>query len=119
VPLFLALLIGLPLGLWLGPYQWLCAGIALALTVPPGVATLLVADRLSKSSAAGQVTALALGPIVRLLVGFGGAVLVFKLARSTFQTEPVSFWAWLLGAYLTTLVVETAMLGQSEKVIKS
>jgi hypothetical protein len=46
-------------------------------------------------------------------VGFGGAVLVFKLVPSAFQAEPLSFWAWVLGAYLATLIVETAMLGWS------
>jgi hypothetical protein len=112
VPLGFAVLIGMPLGLWLGPYQWLCAGIAVGLTIPPGVITLILADRLSNSSPAAQVAALAFGPVVRMLIGFGGAVLVFKLAQPTFQADPLSFWGWVLGAYLTTLIVETAMLGR-------
>jgi hypothetical protein len=112
VPLGFAVLIGVPLGLCLGSYQWLCAGIAVGLTIPPGVITLIWTERLSNSSPAARVAALAIGPVVRLLMGFGGAVLVFKLAQPTFQVDPLSFWGWVLGAYLTTLIVETAMLGR-------
>ncbi len=113
VPCAFAVLVAVPLAAWRGPYQWLCAAIALGLTVGPGVVTLLVADRLRKSSAAGQVAALVLGPAVRLAVGFGGAVAVFKLAQPTFQADPISFWGWVLGAYLTTLIVETVLLGRT------
>src|SRR5262245_3873303 len=49
VPLTLAALVAVPLGLWRGPYQWLCAGIALGLTITPGVITLVIAERLAKA----------------------------------------------------------------------
>ncbi len=110
VPILIAVLVAVPLGLWRGPYQWLCAAVAFGLVVPPGLVTLVVARRMSKSSAYGQVTALFLGTFVRLAVGFGGAVLVFLLSKPTFHTDPISFWLWVLGAYLTTLVVETILL---------
>src|SRR5204862_7564423 len=77
VPVLLAVLVAVPLGLWRGPYQWLCAAVALGLTVTPGVATLVLAERLGKASAYGRVVALVLGTVVRLAVGFGGAALVF------------------------------------------
>jgi hypothetical protein len=112
VPVVFAALVAVPLGLWRGPHQWLCAGVALALTVPPGVATLLLAERLGKASAYGRVVALFLGTFVRLAVGFGGAALVFFAAGDTFRADPVSFWGWILGVYLATLAAETAILGR-------
>lgn len=112
VPLMLAVLVGVPLGLSLGPYQWLCAAVAVALTIPPGVVTLIMADRLARSSPHGRVAALFIGTFVRLAVGFGGAVVVYVVNKPTFRPDPFSFWLWLLGMYLTTLVVEMALLGQ-------
>ena len=47
---------------------------------------------------------------MRLLIGFGGAVLVFVLSKPMFHADAISFWMWVLGAYLATLVVETLLL---------
>jgi hypothetical protein len=106
--------VALVVGLWRGSHHWLSATVALALTATPAVVTLLVADRLAKGSPLGRVVALVLGPIVRLLVGFGGAVVVFYGAGDTFRAEPVVFWGWILGTYLLTLIVETVLLGRSQ-----
>jgi hypothetical protein len=114
VPILVAALVAVPLGLWRGSYQWLCAAVAVALVVPPGLVTLVVAERLGKSSPYGRVGAVFLGTFVRLVVGFGGAVLVFLLSKPTFQADAISFWLWVLGAYLTTLVVETVLLAGSQ-----
>ena len=111
-------LIALPVGMWRGSYHWLCAAVALALTATPAVVTLLVADRLAKGSPLGRVVALVLGPIVRLLVGFGGAVAVFYGAGDTFRAGPVVFWGWVLGTYLLTLIVETVLLGRSQGTVE-
>jgi hypothetical protein len=113
VPLLLAVLVAVPLGLWRGSYQWLCAAVALALTVIPGFLTLALTERLLRSPA-GAVVALVLGPVVRLLAGFGGGVVVFYAAGDTFRREPVSFWGWVLGAYLVTLVVEMVLLSRRQ-----
>lgn len=111
VPVLVAGLAAFPLGLWRGEYQWLCAAVALALTVPPGLVTLVLAERLGRGSPLGPVAAMAVGTFVRLLVGFGGAAAVFFGSGDTFRAEPVVFWAWLLAAYLLTLTVEMALLG--------
>jgi hypothetical protein len=105
--------VAVPMGLWRGEYQWLCAGVALALTVPPGMLTLLVADRLGQTAVygpLGPLLALVIGTVGRLFVGFGGAVAVFLFARPTFDDAPLTYWAWVLFAYLTALVVETVLL---------
>src|SRR5262249_26265178 len=111
VPLAVAALVAVPMGLWRGPYQWLCAAVALGLTVTPGVLTLLLTMRFAKSPV-GQIVALVLGTVVRLLVGFGGAVVVFFAAGDTFRAEPLSFWGWVLGTYLVTLLVEVTLLSR-------
>jgi hypothetical protein len=112
VPTILAALVAIPLGLLRGPHHWLCAAVAVALTVTPGIVTLVAADRMAKSSPYGRVAALLLGTAVRLAVGFGGAVAVFFAAGDTFRAEPIVFWGWILGAYLVTLIVETVLLGR-------
>ena len=112
VPLAIAALIAIPAGLWKGEYQWWCAGVAAGLAVPPGVATLVLAERLARASIFGPLLALAVGTAVRLLVGFGGAGVVFLLNKPYFHRDPLSYWAWMLGLYLTTLVTETALLAQ-------
>lgn len=110
VPLGLAAAVAVPLGLWRGPYQWLCAAVAVGLTVPPGLLTLVLAERLGKGTPMARVLAVAVGTFVRLGTGFVGGVLVFLAAGPTFRADPVSFWVWVLGLYLTTLVLETTLL---------
>jgi hypothetical protein len=51
-----------------------------------------------------------LGTFVRLVVGFGGGLLVFFASGPTFRVDPVSFWLWLMGVYLITLAVEMVLL---------
>lgn len=113
VPVLFAILVAIPLGMWRGPYQWLCAAVAVGLVVPPGLITLFVAERMGKSSAYGRVGAVFLGTAVRLLVGYGGGALVFLLAKPTFHGDPISYWLWVLGVYLTTLIVETVLLAKN------
>ncbi len=113
VPTLLAAVLAIPLGLWRGEYQWLCAGIAVALVVPPGVLTLVVAERLAKASLYGPLLALVIGTYGRVAIGFGGAAAVFLLSKPTFHSDPISYWGWVLGTYLTTLVVETVLLARA------
>jgi hypothetical protein len=112
VPVLLAVMAAVPLGLWRGSHQWLCAAVAVGLVVPPGLVTLLMAERMKRGSPYGQVVALVLGTVGRILVGFGGAVLVFVLSKPAFHDDPLSFWMWVLGVYLTTLVLETLLLAR-------
>jgi hypothetical protein len=115
VPVALAALVAWPLAEAFGPFQWRCAAVAAALVVPPGLVTLVLSERLSRSKSFGPLgsfVALAVGTAVRLFVGFGGAVAVFFLARPTFHADPLSYFGWLLGVYLTTLVTETVLLAR-------
>jgi len=110
IPVGVAVGVAIPLGMWRGDYQWLCATVAVVLVVPLGLITLILADRLARASIFGPLLALAIGTAVRVMVGFGGAVVVFLVAKPTFAHDPFSFLAWLLGVYLTTLIVETVLL---------
>ena len=112
VPVGLAALVAVPLWVWRGDYQLLCAAIAVGLIVPSAVATFLVAERLSRNSLHGPLLAVAVGTYGRLAVGFGGAAAVFFASKPTFHTDPFSYWGWVLGTYLTTLLVETVLLAR-------
>jgi hypothetical protein len=35
---------------------------------------------------------------------------VFLAAGPTFRADPISFWLWVLSAYLVTLMTETSLL---------
>jgi len=111
VPVLVAVAFAIPLAQWRGSHQWLCAAVALGLTVPVGVATFVIARRTATGSVCGHIAAMFLGTFVRVVVGFGGALMVFFAANSTFRNEPVSFFGWVLGAYLVNLTVEIALLG--------
>lgn len=113
VPVVLAAIVAVPLWLWRGDYQLLCAVVAVVLVVPPGVVTLIVAERLARSSLYGPLLAVVIGTYVRIAIGFGGAAAVFLLSKPTFHADPVSYWGWVLGTYLLTLVVETVLLARN------
>jgi hypothetical protein len=38
---------------------------------------------------------------------------VFLLSKPTFHADPFSYWGWVLGTYLLTLVVETVLLARN------
>jgi hypothetical protein len=113
VPVVGAALVAVPLSLWRGEYQGLCAAVAVGLVVPPGVLTLFVAERLGRSSLYGPLLALVVGTFGRVLFGFGGAAAVFLLSKPTFEADPISYFGWVLGVYLTTLLTETVLLARN------
>jgi hypothetical protein len=117
VPVLLALVVAMGLWLWRGDYQLLCAAIAVGLVVPAGVGTFVVAERLARVSLYGPLLAMAVGTFGRIAIGFGGAVVVFFASKPTFHTDPISFWGWVLGTYLTTLVVETVVLARQGRAV--
>jgi hypothetical protein len=112
IPVLLAALVAGPLGMWRGGYQLLCAAIAVGLIVPSAVVTFVLAERLSRNSLYGPLLAVAIGTYGRLAVGFGGAAAVFFVSKPTFHTDPFSYWGWVLGTYLATLIVETVLLAR-------
>jgi hypothetical protein len=113
VPLAVGLLTAGPVGLVLGSRQWTFAAIAFGLTVPAGLLTLWLGEWLGKTSQYGPVLALFVGTFVRLVVGFGGGVVVFFVAGPDGRNDKLAFWAWILFAYLVTLAIETAVMAKA------
>lgn len=114
LPLTIGLLVAVPVGLALGPAQWGFAALAFGLCVPPGLVVVVLADYLSRATPFGRVVAVFAGTFLRLAVAFGGGVLLFLAAGPEDRPGRVAFWLWLLLAYLTTLVVETAVLARTK-----
>jgi hypothetical protein len=111
VPVLLAVAVAAPLAQWRGPQHWKFAAAAVALTVPVGLVTLRLAFRASRVPVYGPVLAMAAGMFLRIVVGFGGAVLLLVAGGGVFRSEPLVFIGWVLGLYLTTLTVELALIG--------
>jgi hypothetical protein len=111
-PLLVGLAAAVPVSLTLGPRHWAFAGIAFGLTVPPGLVTLALGQYLIRTSPLGRVLAMFVGTFVRLVVGLGGAVVVFFAAGPDDRADKAAFWLWLLFAYLVTLAAETALLAR-------
>ena len=117
VSVAVTVVVAVPLGLWRGEYQWWCAGVAArGSVVPPGVIALFVAEpagaNVSPWTVAGRSRSVHSdgcwwGSAVRLLV--------FLLSKPTFHADPISFFGWVLGAYLMTLVTETVLLARKSK----
>ena len=110
VPIGIIGVVAAPLAMAFGSHQWVCAGTGLGLTVPAGLVTLLVAEWLGKTSQYGGLLAAFVGTFVRLATGLGGGLLVFLACGQVFRGDPLSYWLWLLAAYLTTLTIEMALL---------
>lgn len=110
VPLAVGVIAGGTAGLIIGPRHWGFAAGAFGLCVPPGVVTLVLANYLIRSSPLGALLALTVGMAFRMVVGFGGAVVVILVGGFTDSADRVTFLIWVLFAYLVTLVVETVLL---------
>jgi hypothetical protein len=110
LPILVVALVAVPVGLIKGPHQWLCASVALGLTVPAGLITLLLVHRLKKLSPYGQIAGVFVGTLVRVCMGLGGGLVIFFAGGTVFQDDHVSFWFWILGVYLVTLATEMVLL---------
>lgn len=115
LPLLVGLLVAVPAGLVLGPAHWTFAAVAFGLCVPPGLAVVLLAEYLSRTSQYGRVVAVFAGTGIRMAVGFGGGVLFYLAAGPEDKAGKVAFWLWVLFAYITALVVETVLLAGKRK----
>lgn len=88
------------------------AAVAAGLCFPPAVATLWLTRRLARRHPLGGILGMAVGVVVRVVVAVGGAAALF-FAVDTFRATRIGFWLWVLFAYLSTLIAETAVLARS------
>ncbi len=113
VPLAIGAAVAIPVTLAMGENQAVFAATAFGLCVAPGLIVIWLHDYLDRASPFGKLMALAAGTIIRLAVGFGGAAAVFFLLLNLEEkNDKIAYFAWVLFAYLTTLLVETVMFAK-------
>jgi hypothetical protein len=113
VPLAIGTVAAIPLVAMIGPNQAVFAAIAFGPCVVPGLVVVLLHDYLIRTSPFGRIVALALGTVIRLALGFGGGTAVFFLLMDVRErNDKIAYFAWLLFAYLTTLIVETVLFAK-------
>jgi hypothetical protein len=98
-----------------GPVQVVAAVAAVGLTVPAAFGTFALTRWLAVRHPLGGAIGMLVGTAIRLLVAFVGGGAVFLLAPGLRETGLV-FWLWLLFAYLSSLLAETALLVRASPV---
>ena len=89
------------------------AAVAVALTVPAAFGTFWLNRYMAARHPLGGVIGMLVGTALRLTVAFGGGAAAFLLAPDL-RSAGIVLWLWLLFAYLSSLLAETALLvGQS------
>ncbi len=106
-----------PMAALFGRQHLACGFVSFGLAMPPAVLTLWLTRWLARRSPYGALLGFAIGPVVRLPVVLGAAAAVFLLARDGVEwgsdfAHPLTFWLWVLFAYLVTLLTETALLAR-------
>ena len=109
LPGVVVLLAAVPFWLAAGPVHLLSAGVAVALCVPPAVGTFWLTRWLAGRHPLGGVIGMAVGLAARVVVAVGGGAAAYLVAPDLRETG-ISFWLWLLSAYLLALLAETALL---------
>jgi hypothetical protein len=104
-PALLVALVALPFG----SIHWVSAVVSIGLTVPVAFGTFWLNRYMATRHPLGGVVGMLVGTMLRLGVAFGGGAAAFLLAPDL-RSAGLAFWIWLLFAYLTTLLAETALL---------
>ncbi|HVK17487.1 MAG TPA: hypothetical protein VM533_11095 [Fimbriiglobus sp.] len=105
----LVVLIALPFG----TTHVVSAAVAVGLTVPVAFGTFWLNRWMADRHPLGGVVGMLVGTVLRLAVAFAGGAAAFLLAPDL-RSAGLIFWLWLLFAYLSSLLAETALLvGQS------
>lgn len=88
------------------------AAAAVGLSFPPAALTLWLTHWFVRRHPLGGILGMAVGVVLRATVAVGGAAALF-LTVDAFRAARLGFWLWVLFAYLSTLVAETAVLARS------
>ena len=108
-PALVTMLAALPFG----SVQTTAAAVAVGLTVPAAFGTFWLTRWMAVRNPLGGSVGVLVGTVLRLVVAFGGGAAAYLLAPDL-RSAGIAFWFWLLFAYLSSLVAETALLvGQS------
>lgn len=98
-------------GAWTDNPHGLAGVTAVFLCVPPACFTIVLTRWLAGRTKFAGLIGMAAGTGVRVVFAVGGGAGIY-LAVSQFREWKYGFWAWVLGAYLTVLIVETAILSR-------
>ena len=104
-PAVLVMLAALPFG----RVHVTAAAAAVGLTVPAAFGTFWLVRWLTARHPLGAAVGMLVGTALRLTVAFGGGAAAFLLAPDL-RFAGLVFWLWLLFAYLSSLLAETALL---------
>lgn len=85
------------------------ATLALAITLPPAVMTLLAVVKVSRWSAKAGPTSVLAGTFFRMVMAVG-AVALLRERATEFGTTATALAQWTTAFYLLTLVLETGLL---------
>ena len=94
-----------------GTRQILPALVSVALTWPVAVLTLWFTKKLMRDNPRRAALGFIAGSLLRMVVAMAGAVLVATFAEWG-RESGVSFWVWLIVAYLSTLAAEVFVLAK-------
>jgi hypothetical protein len=83
--------------------------VAAGLCLLPAVGTMVALRATEHRTPVEAVGAVLLAPVVRLAVVLLGGMVLWRVVPE-FRAAPARFWAWVLGLYLYTLVVETGLV---------
>lgn len=104
-PAVLVMLAAVPFG----PVHLTAAAVAVGLTVPAAFGTFGLIRWMAARHPLGVAVGMMVGTALRLTVAFGGGAAAFLLAPDL-RSAGMVFWLWLLFAYLSSLLAETALL---------
>ena len=92
-----------------GPAHWLAGSIAAVICLLPAIATLLMLTATEGKDPTLSVGVVMIAPLLRIVVVLlAGSVIGYAVPE--LRAAPLRFTAWLLGFYLLTLIVETALV---------
>jgi hypothetical protein len=95
-----------------GPPQLRCASAAIFLTMPVALLTLWLVRREQVRRPNVAIMLILAGSLARMMLALGGGLIVF-LGTDWCRSGGVSFWFWLIAAYLSTLTAEVFVLAKA------
>lgn len=91
------------------PGHWMAGSIAAVLCGIAAIGTLVMISATERRGTVVSLGAVMVAPVLRIAVVMAAGFAI-GLAVPQLRAEPVRFVGWLLGFYLLTLIVETALV---------
>jgi hypothetical protein len=95
-----------------GPAHAYAGCVAVGLCVLPAAITVWGTGELAVRSRYGGLAGMAAGTLVRTVMAVGGGAAAYWSVPAFCDDLRFEFWGWVLGVYVVTLAVETAVLAR-------